>query len=72
MLAQTTPAVSVLVTVYNREAYLATCLDSILASTWQDFEVVVVDDVSKDGSVAVAESYAARDQRVGFFRNERT
>ena len=71
MLEQTSPAVSVLVTVYNREAYLAACLDSILASTWQDFEVVVVDDVSTDGSVAVAESYAARDPRIRFFRNEK-
>jgi len=65
------PVVSVLVTVYNRELYLAECLDSILASTWQDFEVVVVDDGSKDGSVVVAEGYAARDPRIRFFPNEK-
>lgn len=63
------PLVSVLVTVYNRQAYLAACLDSILASTWQDFEVVVVDDRSSDGSVAIAEAYAASDPRIRFFRN---
>ena len=58
------PRVSVLVTVYNREAYLADCLDSILASTYEDFEVVVVDDGSADGSVMIAEAYAARDARI--------
>ena len=63
------PAVSVLVTVYNREAYLAACLESILASTWQDFEVVVVDDGSTDESVAVAERFAALDSRLRFSRN---
>lgn len=70
-MSQTNPTVSVLVTVYNREAYLAACLDSILASTWQDFEVVVVDDGSTDGSVSVAENYAVRDPRIRFFRNEK-
>ena len=65
------PRVSVLVTVYNREAFLAACLGSILASTWQDFEVVVVDDGSSDESCAIAETYVARDPRIRFFRNER-
>ena len=71
VIEKTRPAVSVLVTVYNRKAYISACLDSILASTWQDFEVVVVDDGSTDGSVAVAESYAARHPRIRFFRNEK-
>lgn len=65
------PLVSVLVTVYNREAYLGDCLNSILASTWQDFEVVVVDDQSNDGSWEVAGAVAARDSRVRLIRNER-
>jgi glycosyltransferase involved in cell wall biosynthesis len=63
--------VSVLVTVYNREAYLAACLDSILTSTWEDFEVVVVDDGSSDGSLMIAEAYATQDPRIRFYRNER-
>jgi glycosyltransferase involved in cell wall biosynthesis len=65
-----TPTVSVLVTVFNREAFLAACLDSILSSTYQDFEVVVVDDGSKDGSVAIARLYATRDPRVRVYQNE--
>ena len=65
-----TPIVSILVTVYNRERYLAACLDSILASGFQDFEVIVVDDQSKDRSVEIAEQYTARDPKIRFFRNE--
>ena len=65
------PAVSVLVTVYNREQYLAACLDSILESGFQDFEVIVVDDQSTDGSVRIAEQYAAMDPRVSFHRNDK-
>jgi cellulose synthase/poly-beta-1,6-N-acetylglucosamine synthase-like glycosyltransferase len=45
------PAVSVLVTVYNREVYLEATLRSILASSFTDFEVIVVDDCSRDQSV---------------------
>jgi len=64
------PTVSVLVTVYNREAYLEACLESILASSFQDFEVVVVDDRSTDGSVDVAKRMAAKDSRIQFVQNE--
>ncbi|MFM7168511.1 MAG: glycosyltransferase family 2 protein [Planctomycetaceae bacterium] len=62
--------VSVLVTVYNRERYLAECLDSILCSTFQRFEVVVVDDGSRDASREIAADYAARDRRIRVFHNE--
>lgn len=52
------------VPVYDVEAYLPACLDSVLASAWADLEVVVVDDGSTDGSGAVADDYAGRDPRV--------
>ena len=65
------PKVSVLVTVYNREKYLAACLDSILVSTMGDFEVVVTDDRSTDGSMAIADRYAALDARIRIYRNEK-
>lgn len=64
------PSLSVLVTVYNREVYLAECLESILASSFEDFEVVVVDDRSSDASVAIARSFADRDRRVRVFQND--
>ncbi|MGZ4448748.1 MAG: glycosyltransferase family 2 protein [Nocardioides sp.] len=59
-----TPLVSVVVPVYDVEAYLPACLDSALASTHRHLEVVVVDDGSPDGSGAIADAYAARDPRV--------
>lgn len=59
-----TPLVSVVVPVYNMEHFLPETLDSILASDYPHFEVVVVDDGSKDGSYRVACEYAAKDHRV--------
>jgi len=67
---ETNPLVSVLVTVYNREKYLAECLTSILNSTFTDFEIVVVDDCSQDGSVEIVEKFAEQDIRIRLFKNE--
>ena len=54
------PAVSVIIPLYNVESYVGECLDSLLAQTFQDFEVIVVDDCSTDNSVAVVENYAPK------------
>lgn len=54
------PAISVIVPVYNAEKYLPVCLESILNQTFTDFELLVVDDCSTDSSYAVAESYLER------------
>ncbi|MBR1646884.1 MAG: glycosyltransferase [Selenomonadaceae bacterium] len=51
------PAISVIISMYNAEKYIGECLDSILAQTFQDFEVIVMDDCSTDSSVAVVEGY---------------
>lgn len=59
-----TPLVSVVVPVYNMESFLPETLDSILASDYPNFEVVVVDDGSKDASYSVACDYAKKDRRV--------
>ena len=58
------PLVSVITPVYNTEAYLAECIESVLAQTWQDWELVVADNRSTDRSREIAESYAKRDPRV--------
>ena len=65
------PRVSVLVTVYNREAYLEASLRSILASEFASFEVIVVDDRSTDASVAIARRAAKTDSRVKVYVNDR-
>ena len=67
----TPPIVSVLVTVYNREHYLEATLLSILASTFEDIEVIVVDDCSADKSVSIAQDIAKHDTRVKCFVNEK-
>lgn len=54
------PRVSVVIPAYNAERYLAATIDSALASTFDDLEVVVVNDGSKDGTQAVAEAYGGR------------
>jgi glycosyltransferase involved in cell wall biosynthesis len=65
------PLVSVLVTVYNREKYLAESLQSILNSTYRNIEIVVVDDGSKDRSVEIANEFAASDLRIKVSVNAR-
>lgn len=63
------PAVSLLVPVFNRAELLVPCLDSALAQTMPDFEVVVVDGASTDGTWEVCLRYAAADSRVRIFRD---
>ena len=65
------PLVSVLIPVYNKEAYLPACLDAVLGQTYGNLEVVLAEDRSTDGSLAVCERYAAKDGRVRLLRNER-
>lgn len=67
----TQPKVSILTTVYNREKYLAACIESVLASTYQGWELVIVDDQSKDQSVTIAQQYAAKDPRIRVYINEK-
>ncbi|MEQ8995254.1 MAG: CHAT domain-containing protein [Coleofasciculus sp. B1-GNL1-01] len=59
-----TTAISLVITTYNRENYLGAAIDSILAQTWGDFELIVWDDGSTDQSVTIAQDYAKRDPRV--------
>ncbi len=59
-----TPKFSVIVPVYNVEPYLCQCVDSILAQTFSDLEVILVDDGSPDGCPAICDEYAAKDARV--------
>jgi glycosyltransferase involved in cell wall biosynthesis len=54
------PAVSVIMPAYNVERYIADSIESVLAQTYTDFELVIVNDGSTDGTLAIAERYAAR------------
>lgn len=59
-----TPMVSLVVPVYNVEAYLPECLDSILRQTYTRWELILVDDGSPDNSPAICDDYAIRDDRI--------
>ena len=65
-----TPTISILTTVYNREKYLAECIESVQNGHYQDYEHIIVDDGSTDGSVALAQEYAAKDARIRVYQNE--
>lgn len=56
--------ISVIVPIYNVSQYLPQCLDSILAQTWQDIEIILVDDGSKDECPQLCDQYAAKDARI--------
>ena len=64
------PKISVIIPVYNAEKYLYRCIDSVLAQTYQDFELLLIDDGSKDSSGAICDEYAAKDARVRVFHKE--
>ena len=67
---ETTPKISVIVPVYKAEEYLHRCVDSILAQTFQDFEVLLIDDGSPDRSGEICDEYARKDRRVRVFHKE--
>ncbi|MFI3301848.1 MAG: glycosyltransferase family A protein [Rikenellaceae bacterium] len=61
------PLVSIIMPIYNMEAFLAESLDSVLATEYPALEVVLVDDGSTDSSLKIAEEYATRDSRLHIF-----
>lgn len=65
------PLVSVLMTAYNREKYIAEAIESVIASTYQDWELIIVDDCSTDKTVEIAKSYENKDSRIKVYVNEK-
>lgn len=65
------PLVSVLMTAFNREKYIAEAIESVLASTYTNFELIIVDDCSADNTVSIAKGYEQKDNRIKLYVNER-
>ncbi len=64
------PDVSVLMTAYNRELYISEAIESVLTSTFINFELIIVDDCSQDRTIEIARKYEALDSRVKVYANE--
>ncbi|MGN6343322.1 MAG: glycosyltransferase family 2 protein [Ginsengibacter sp.] len=71
MSSEPNPLVSVLMTAYNREKYIAEAIESVLASTYTNFELIIVDDGSVDNTVKIAKAYATKDERIKVYVNEK-
>lgn len=56
--------ISIIIPVYNAENFLRNCIESVVAQTFKDWEMVLVNDGSKDGSLAICEEYAEKDKRI--------
>jgi glycosyltransferase involved in cell wall biosynthesis len=65
------PLVSVLITSFNREKYIAEAIESVLMQTFTNYEVIVVDDASTDTTVDIIKTYADKDKRIRFYVNEK-
>ena len=64
------PLISVIVPVYNVEAYLPKCVDSILAQTYENLEIILVEDGTKDASGSICDEYAKKDPRIKVIHKE--
>jgi glycosyltransferase involved in cell wall biosynthesis len=64
------PLLSIIVPIYNSEATLASCVDSILSQPFRNFELILVDDGSTDGSSALCDQYRRQDRRIRHVRRE--
>ena len=63
------PLISVLMTAYNRMEYISEAIESVLDSTFQDFELIIVDDCSKDKTIEIARKYEQFDSRIRVYQN---
>jgi glycosyltransferase involved in cell wall biosynthesis len=65
------PLISILMTAFNRESLIGEAIESVLASTYTNFELIIVDDCSTDNTVLIAQSYSFNDDRIKIFVNEK-
>lgn len=64
------PFVSIIMPVYNCEKFLSESIESAISQSYKNWELIIVDDGSKDRSISIIESYAKKDKRIRFYKNE--
>ncbi len=64
------PQISVIIPIYNAERYLKECLDSVIAQTFKNFELILVNDGSNDRSLEICQQYAGKDERIRVIEQE--
>src|SRR5258706_11542994 len=64
------PLVSILMTVYNREKYIASAIESVIQLQYNNWELIICDDCSIDNSMAIAKQYEGKDKRIRVYKNE--
>lgn len=64
------PKISVIIPVYNAENYVGRCIESVQAQTYEDWQLILVDDGSTDNSLAICQKYAEKDKRIGVKHQE--
>ena len=64
------PEISVIIPVFNVEAYLPMCIESVLSQTFKNLEVILIDDGSTDTSGQICDNYAMRDSRIRVFHKK--
>ena len=65
-----TPTISIIIPIYNAEKFLARCIDSIVAQSYPDWELLLIDDGSRDGSATICREYSERDPRIHLLQKE--
>ena len=58
------PLISIIIPVYNAEKYIRECLESVISQDFQGYEVLVINDGSKDGSLKICEEFSAKNEKV--------
>ena len=69
MIGEKSPLISIIVPSFNEEKNIRRCLDSILNQTWNDFEVICVDDNSTDSTFEIIKEYSVKDNRIKAYKN---
>ncbi|WP_027327669.1 glycosyltransferase family 2 protein [Helicobacter pametensis] len=68
---QPNPAVGIIIPIYNVEPYLKQCLDSVIHQTYQNLQIILVDDGSTDQSFEIAYEYFQKDQRIALIKRNK-